>query len=373
MVALVAACVVVVASLYIRIEQWRFRHRMEQLLEDVRALEIGKATAADARRVAQKWDFGEVMLKWTCNDSVCDYGLQRSNPVAGVLEYLGYKRVANRVLILLGGRPVLVRSFVGVRSGTVWAKDFSLLMSAPGPDNQGFVMGSAGTAGQWASGGREREHPAKLLAGSLRHEEYLVGTYTAIMNADYGTRERVPAIWVEFSPHADPKTVNRLMRLNLSCITRFGSCGQTDMMPEVWSEIKRDGQSPTPNFTCTNDLVRQVAHVADTIALVRVDSPELDRPHPSSPFRLSEVSILRLVRGPDYLRRGLAGWVELDDPKIAIVADDGAKLRAGEQYIFLLQDHSVGVEKVALYPCGVLRLNETNLGMVQEIAAESIE
>jgi hypothetical protein len=60
-VALVAISVLVAASLYIRVEQWWFRHRMEQLLEDVRGLELGKASAADARRVAQKWGFGEVI------------------------------------------------------------------------------------------------------------------------------------------------------------------------------------------------------------------------------------------------------------------------------------------------------------------------
>jgi hypothetical protein len=144
-------------------------------------------------------------------------------------------------------------------------------------------------------------------------------------------------------------------------------------MPEDWYEIERDEQSPTPSLACTNDLVGRVARVADTIAVVRVGSPELDRPYPTGPFRMHDVSILRLVKGPDDLRRRSVAWVELDDPEIATVADDGTKLRTGEQYIFLLQDHTVRLEKVALYPCGILMMNHANLEMVQEVVAKSIE
>jgi hypothetical protein len=374
-VALVAAFVVVVTSLYIRVEQWRFRHRMEQLLEDVRSLELGKASAADARRVVQRWHFGEIMLNGKCNDSDCDYRLQRFNPIASIfIDHFGASRAARRILILLGGRPVLVTSFIQVRDGRVWLKGYSLMMSALGPNDQGFVMGSSDTAGRWASGGRTREHPAKLLAGSLRHEDYLVGTYTATINADYGARESGPAIWVEFSPYADAKTVNRLMRLNLSCITRVRSCGVGDLMPEVWNETERDEQRPAPSFTCTSDLVRRVARIADTIAVVRIDSPELESlASPNDALRMYHVSVIRLVRKPDYLRKESAAWVELDDPKTATVADDGERLRAGEQYIFLLQDKTIRVQVVALYPCGILTLNDANLEMVQETAAKSIE
>jgi len=212
------------------------------------------------------------------------------------------------------------------------------------------------------------------LAGSLLHENYLLGTYTAIMGADFGTRERIPAIWVEFSPYADTETVNRLVRLNLNCITRVRSCGQADLMPEVWNEIVRDEQSPIPNFTCTSDLVNRVARLADTIAVVRVDSPELQSPtDPSNPFRMYKVSLLRLVRGPDWMRRELGGWVELYDPRIA-TAVDGTKLQPGEQYIFLLQYHIYAAsDHVVLYPCGILKISDANLAMVQEIAAKSIE
>ena len=76
----------------------------------------------------------------------------------------------------------------------------------------------------------------------------------------------------------------------------------------------------------------------------------------------------------DQLRRGLGGWLEVDDPKIAIVADDGARLRPGEQYIFLLQDHTYGgSDAVALYPCGILTTTGANLEIVRATTAQSFK
>jgi hypothetical protein len=377
-VALVAA-VVLITSLYIRVEQWRFRHRTEQLLADVRALELGKATADDARRVAHRWGFGDTAPKGKCDDSLCEYSLQLQSPMASIPDYfrasragenVPLERAVERVLIALGGRPVWVRSFIGVCNGEVHLKGLTLWMATPGPNAQGFVAGSAGTTGRWALDGINRDRPGKILAGSLRHEEYLLGTYTAITNLDYGTKQFVPSIWIRFSPNAAAKTVNRLMRLNFSCITRLRSCGPADMMPEVWNEIARDEQSPSPNLACSSDLVRRVARIADTIAIVRVDSPELDRPYPSGSFRMSDVSMLKLIRGPEYFR---FGWVQLEDPKLAIPVDDGTKLQAAGQYIFLLHDQSVSIPVVALYPCGILTLNDANLQMVQEIAEKALK
>ncbi|HKV78911.1 MAG TPA: hypothetical protein VJP02_12250 [Candidatus Sulfotelmatobacter sp.] len=67
------ACV----SVCLRIEQYRFRRQAERLLEDVRGLELRKASAAEVRSVVKKWGFQE----WgrgpgpgePCTDEECIY------------------------------------------------------------------------------------------------------------------------------------------------------------------------------------------------------------------------------------------------------------------------------------------------------------
>ena len=137
-----------------------------------------------------------------------------------------------------------------------------------------------------------------------------------------------------------------------------------------------DEQSPPAKLTCTTDLVQRVARLADAIAVVRIDSPELEPPPPDTAWtsRLPGANMVRLVSGPRHLRDGFGRGVEVDSPEISIAADTGTRLQAGEQYIFLLQTHVYGGgAAVALYPCGVLTLNQANLTMVQQAAAEFIE
>lgn len=57
--ALAAFVLLAGVSVYLRIEQYRFRRQAEQLLADVRGLELNKASAAEVRSVVKKWGFTE--------------------------------------------------------------------------------------------------------------------------------------------------------------------------------------------------------------------------------------------------------------------------------------------------------------------------
>ncbi|HET6176471.1 MAG TPA: hypothetical protein VFE61_06045 [Candidatus Sulfotelmatobacter sp.] len=44
-------------SIYLPIDQYRFRRQAENLLADVRGLQLRKASAEDVRRIVKKWGF----------------------------------------------------------------------------------------------------------------------------------------------------------------------------------------------------------------------------------------------------------------------------------------------------------------------------
>lgn len=58
-IALVAVLLLAGISIYLRVEQHRFRRQAEQLLSDVRELELTKASAAEVRSVVRNWGFEE--------------------------------------------------------------------------------------------------------------------------------------------------------------------------------------------------------------------------------------------------------------------------------------------------------------------------
>ena len=373
----------IVTSMFIRVEQHLFRQSAKRLLADIRALELGKPYAADALRLIQEWGFEKISSQNKCSsDQRCDYWLQQQSPIAKIRFY-GYEGqpALAHIMIWLGGRPALVRARIGVRKGNVAFKDYSVMVSTPvaasQPDSEdvAFIVGSAGTfwpESQWSDWYR----PSKVLADDLKHEQYQVGTHVGTMNADAGTKAKVPWIWVQFSEQVNPRDVTRLMQFDLGCLTRLRSCRETELMPTVWQQVTEDEKASPANVPCTADVVKNVLRLADIVAILRINSVELQPPpYPTWEFRLHGATLVKLIKGPSHVRRReFPDFFEVDTPEILAVADTGAKLRVGEQYIFLMQDHMYGGGASAvLYPCGILTHNPPNAAMAQDIAGASLE
>jgi hypothetical protein len=370
-IAFVTAAIAVTASAYIRVEQFLFRQRVDQLLTDIRALELHQCNTQDVGRIVRKWGFGQLLTPEKCSDGNCDYTLELESSGVRVLRFLDGKPIVGHILIVLGGRPILAKTRIGVRHGTMCLRYFSLWIMVPGPNDQGLIMGIAGTPWPALSGESNWDRPAKVLAGYVRHGDYLVGTRTEVFNADTGGGPRAPVIWVEFSPESDTETVSRLMRFNLSCITGLRSCRQADLMPGVWSQLMEDEHNRPATLSCTTDLVKHVARLADAIVVVRINSEVLTPPpFANRPLRLSGANVLSVVKGYGRLGSNFERGVEIDGPENGFIVEGRTTLRAGEQYIFLLQIHTYSMSRAAaLYPCGVLSLTQANLAMVQESAA----
>ena len=115
-------------------------------------------------------------------------------------------------------------------------------------------------------------------------------------------------------------------------------------------------------------MIRRVAQLADAIAIVKIGSTDLEPPqYENWPLRLTDAQMVRLVNGPKFLRRGLRSAIEIDSPKMMVTADRGTSVQTAEQYILLLQHHTYGrSDTLALYPCGILTLTDSNLAMVQQ-------
>jgi hypothetical protein len=242
------ACV----SVYLRIEQYRFRTQAERLLEDVRGLELRKASAAEVRSVVKKWGFEQ----WgrgpepgdPCTEDECIYRFELvpktdrdifSNPFAS--------RGVTFPLEWLGLRPTVVHAWAQIRAKTLASVSFSVWTLGRGCDGQGrlecTLMGYAETK-QRRSGWSSHQQPDVKLKQYLLHPSYLVGAFPEWLNADTGG---TPAaiVWVELSPDANTGDVSRLMQFDLSCLTRLLSCRERDLMPAVWAQsVEEARQSP---------------------------------------------------------------------------------------------------------------------------------
>jgi len=374
-IVLSATTVVAGVSAYLRIEQYRFRRQAERLLSEVRDLELKKASAAQVNVVLRKWGFEE----WgqgpgkPCTEDECIYRFQLvpkthghifSNPFAS--------RLMTFPLEWLGLRPTVVQARVQIRGNVLTSVSFSVWTLGRGCDGQGrlecTLMGYADVK-QRGSGWSSHQQPDVKLKQYLLHPNYLVGAFPEWLNADTGGSPAV-IVWAEISPDANTADVSRLMQFDLSCLTRLLSCRERDLMPAAWAQSVEDARQSPRALTCTPELSQRVAQLADAIAVVRPKTVELSPPFYGLSPQLRDLEIVKVIKNPEKYAPQLAN-VSVDKPGMTTTADTKSPLRAGQEYVFLLQVHyTPDIGWIALYPCGALSLNDANLAMVSEAAAD---
>ncbi len=361
-------------SVYFRIEQYGFRRQAEQLLGDVRELELKKASAEEVRLVSRKWGFEELQRQGKpCTEGDCRYFLRLRSPTPEHLyEYFlrGRRReMVIRVLALLGHHPAMVECFVD--TGEKKLRYMSVRVSMLVGGNDGYDYTLIGLAGNTPGGGWSgRDRPDVKLKHSLLHSTYLVGTYPATLNPDSGPFPGV-VVWAQFSPDANRSDKSRLIQFDLSCLTRLRACGGRDLMPTVWAQSIEDSRSSARSLTCTSELSSHVALLADVIAVARPKTVTLMQPSYEgwSP-QLSDLEIVSVIKKPRNPRLHNALNVEVDNPEMMNTADTRFPITIGQQYVFLLQVHEYGDrDSMALYPCGILTVTDANLAMVREAAS----
>ena len=370
-VALSAVALAAGVSVYLRIEQYRFRKQAERLLEDVRGLELKRASAEEVRLVVKKWGFKE----WgagpgkPCTEDDCGYVFRRMPELARAHQLPDpfVRGPAARVFDWLGLRPTEVEAWLQIRGKALRSVSFTVYTLGRGCKGSDCTLkADAGTKGESSFGGPDR--PDVKLKHFLLHPSYLVGTYPSTLGS-YGFSG--VAVWAEFSPDANVADVSRLMQFDLSCLTRLRPCRDRDLVPTIWAQTVEDNRESPKSLTCTPELSRRVAQLADMIAVVRPKTIELSPPrYEGWPPHLSHVEIVSVIRKIKFLRQSDLN-VDVGSAETTTAADTQSPIRAGQQYIFLMQDRDHSSGWTALYPCGILTLNDTNLAIVREATANS--
>jgi len=380
-IAMSAIIFVACVSAYLRIEQYRFRRQAERLLEDVRGLELRKASAAEVRSVVKKWGFEE----WgrgpgpgePCTEDECIYRFELVPKARGHnLADPFLSAIEAHPLEWLGLRLTVVHAWVQIRRRALTSVSFSVWTLGRGCEGRGrpecTLMGYA-DAGQRRSGWSSHQQPDVKLKQSLLHPNYVVGAFPEWLNADTGGSPAV-IVWAELPPDANPADVSRLMQFDLRCLTRLLSCRERDLMPAVWAQSVEDIRQSRKVLTCTPEVSKRVAQLADAIAVVRPRTVELSPPPSNrrSP-QLRDLEIINVIKKPEKYAPQLTN-VHVDKPEMMTTADTGSPLRAGQEYVFLLQVHNTPeIAWIALYPCGALSLNDASLAMVREAATNGAD
>ncbi len=104
-IVVIAIIFVIGLSVYLRIEQYKFRRQAERLLSDVRELELKKASAEQVRVVVMKWGFKEWREEpdhpgHPCTEDNCLYHFEvvpmLAKVISGSLPF-GNRRLAHSV------------------------------------------------------------------------------------------------------------------------------------------------------------------------------------------------------------------------------------------------------------------------------------
>ncbi len=236
------ACIAILAPIVclfavVRIQQYVLRWRAERLLADIREIQMGKSTWADAQRLMAKWG----AWGWyenSCTSAHCDYQVaiedaSQSMPTLSfpsiTMRHTGrlIDAKTNRVYRILGGHFAEVAARIQVKNGVVWAKSFEADIMIqplfPNPDIGEPIVLDADAVG------------ATQMAGFPR-----VLPETPEFGGDLGSKsDCCRTAFVKFTPRADPHLVDALLTFNLSCITRWIECETTEeLAPDLTGTVK---------------------------------------------------------------------------------------------------------------------------------------
>lgn len=227
-------------AVYVQIQQHILRWRAEQLLADIREIQMGKSTWADAQRLMNRWGaWGG--YEGSCTAERCDYQISIEDAFRAFPSYWmptgeirGDPRECCQWLrkpyMALGGRFAVVSARIEVKSGVIWTKTYGVEtdVSCCG-ENQYPLMGYAE--------GVTRFSPGRFWRALDRHSEYSVATAQHCTVCE--------AIDAHFTPTADSGVVRQFFDFNLDCLTRRKECEHpAELMPSAAQLEERDNELP---------------------------------------------------------------------------------------------------------------------------------
>lgn len=358
----------------VRIQQYVLRWRAERLLADIRQIQMGKSTWADAQRLMHRWG------KWgwyegSCDARSCNYEIVLEDASHAFPIYLrtekGIETRAKRheypdwqfrLYALLGGRSSQVYAGFRLRNGIIWTKSFDVTIAnwrKIDSDSTPYLDPLVGIA----------EGVTHLHDFSPDHPEYWIDT---------GQCSGCVLVWTQFTPRTDAEALKKLLDINLSCLTRWNRCQwEKEIMPAAYALAKaEEARRPSRefnDFSCKIPLelaVRDARYVAIAeVASIRVvrNSEEIVR---VASFRSFQSLKNHAYVGPLLFRDQLALRSETTLPG----GVPASHLRAGDKMILLFdvgpdEPDAISLEDI----CGFIPYSLESMAVVQRgIALDAV-
>jgi hypothetical protein len=245
--AVASLLLVFAATALVQSQQWLLRWRAQRLLNDIRQIQMGKSSWADAQRLMTKWG------AWggyygSCTAERCDYHIAMQDWFRGmpattftgneqrtILDYRHCCGWFKPIYRLLGGRFAVAQSWIQVRNGIIWTKAFSVRIANTSEDYLPWHE----TGGYW--------DPLVAYAGGTTHTEdrFDYDPDHPEYSIDTGPCTVCTLVSTRFTPRTDEKAMEKLLDFNLSCLTRLWGCKtQSEIMPEADKLAEADRNKP---------------------------------------------------------------------------------------------------------------------------------
>ena len=241
-VAAFSVCVLLLGTVaLVRMQQCLLRWRAERLLSDIRSLQLGKSTWADAQKIMTRWGAWG-FYEGLCTEKRCAYQIAfrdisrtfsvMSEPDGSLhTEPQEHNAWALKAYRILGGQSALIAARVEVINGVIWGKGYELYLNIPD--------------GSYTN---EREYVLATHAETVWKRKDLHDSYKA-NPTDYRIGRGEPCSGCEiiealYTPYADPKFISDVMNFNLDCLTRFILCRHPEQIaPGMWQRADEDERS----------------------------------------------------------------------------------------------------------------------------------
>jgi hypothetical protein len=245
--ALAVLGLVVCLFVIVRTQQYVLRWRAERLLDDIRQIQMGKSSWADAQKLMYRWGRWGTWVG-TCNPDECEYQIALQDSLQSLPTFFWtdkdiqkhtagreYRSWQLRLYSILGGRVAQVYAYIRVKGGIVWRKSYTVYTPRHffADGFQDLLVGDAV--------GTTRFTPRMDWPMLAKHPEYSIMAAGPCEGCRDGACTICEMIRMHFSPYADPAIVDKFFQLNLSCISSWHECKEPrEIAPAAWSLYARE-------------------------------------------------------------------------------------------------------------------------------------
>jgi hypothetical protein len=356
---------ILLAVIAVHVDERILRHRAEGLLEDIRSLELRKASFADAQAVFQRW------RRWAkydgeCTETHCDIRITLQDfPLDLPEKYAWRMNWPRHASMLVAGHPARVMAEVSVENRIVWGKSFYIANLAPAYSgapglasiNEYTVIGTVSSRSrfsnwEWDEGGAYFHSNYSIVVPSAC--EVCVGAVAA------------------FTPFADSRDVQRLMQFDFSCLTRWTTCRMpVDIMPVAMSEYSADKARMTmvPPSECGRDRLDLAGRDSENVAIVDVVANGNQATGDRDGDRDFDLRLVKRIKRAEFWDAGADHNVRFFESQARLVGSSGLNsIHPGLRLIIFFGNSELG--GVTLDDCGTLPFTPENLAIVTRSARQ---